>query len=158
MASPGPFPRGGTSGLSLGWGLTRGIDCAPRLVSHVRYLSKKLDCLLIPRGLGYARRCRCGVSFTRVTDGRFDTCRRSTLSCWRRIRISATSFVLGLKSEAMIWRISRRNSIIKWQGYRVSASRLAESNFRYTQVTVDTIDDIASVTRASGPSSFSARI
>src|SRR5262249_29383380 len=33
----------------------------------------------------------------------------------------------------MIWRISRRNSIIKWQGYRVSASRLAESNFRYTK-------------------------
>src|SRR5215831_2055637 len=62
--------------------------------------------------------------------GRFDTCRRSTLSCWRRTRISATSFVLGLKSEAMIWRISRRNSIIKWQGYRVSPSRLAESNFR----------------------------
>src|SRR5262249_41938857 len=65
--------------------------------------------------------------------GRFDICRRSTLSCWRRIRISATSFVLGLKNEAMIWRISRRNSIIKWQGYRVSALRLAESNFRYTQ-------------------------
>src|SRR5207245_1245340 len=60
--------------------------------------------------------------------------RRSTLSCWRRTSISATSFVLGLKSEAMIWRISRSNSIIKWQGYRVSASRLAESNFRYTQV------------------------
>ena len=55
------------------------------------------------------------------------------MSCWRRIRISATSFVLGLKSEAMIWRISRSNSIIKWQGYRVSASRLAESNFRYAQ-------------------------
>src|SRR5262245_865795 len=52
---------------------------------------------------------------------------------WRRTRISATSFVLGLKNEAMIWRISRRDSIIKWQGYRVSASRLAESNFRYTQ-------------------------
>src|SRR5262245_22943777 len=68
-----------------------------------------------------------------LSCGRFDTCRRSTLSCWRRTRISATSFVLGLKSEAMIWRISRRNSIIKWQGYRVSASRLAESNFRYTQ-------------------------
>jgi hypothetical protein len=32
-----------------------------------------------------------------------------------------------------MWRISRSNSIIKWQGYRVSASRLAESNFRYTQ-------------------------
>src|SRR5262245_55011440 len=32
----------------------------------------------------------------------------------------------------MIWRIGRRNSIIKRQGYRVSASRLAES-FRYTQ-------------------------
>src|SRR5262245_43554761 len=25
---------------------------------------------------------------------------------------------------------------IRWQGYRVSASRLAESNFRYTQVPV----------------------
>ena len=35
----------------------------------------------------------------------------------------------------MTWRISRSNSIIKWQGYRVSASRLAESNFRYTQPT-----------------------
>src|SRR5258707_13849169 len=69
-----------------------------------------------------------------LSCGRFDTCRRSTLSCWRRIRISATSFVLGLKSEAMIWRMSRRNSIIKWQGYRVSAWRLAESYFRYTQV------------------------
>src|SRR6267378_3194872 len=68
-----------------------------------------------------------------LSCGRFDTCRRSTLSCWRRTSISATSFVLGLKSEAMIWRISRSNSIIKWQGYRVSASRLAESNFRYTQ-------------------------
>src|SRR5215468_6629277 len=34
----------------------------------------------------------------------------------------------------MMWRISRRNSIIKWQSYRVSASRLGESNFRYTQV------------------------
>jgi len=34
----------------------------------------------------------------------------------------------------MIWRVSRRDSIIKWQGYRVSASRLAESNFRYIQV------------------------
>src|SRR5262245_58574750 len=68
-----------------------------------------------------------------LSCGRFDTCRRSTLSCWRRIRISATSFVLGLKNETMIWRISRSNSIIEWQGYRVSASRLAESNFRYTQ-------------------------
>src|SRR6266436_3097328 len=68
-----------------------------------------------------------------LSCGRFDTCRRSTLSCWRRTRISATSFVVGLKNEAMMWRISRRNSIIRWQGYRVSASRLAESNFRYAQ-------------------------
>src|SRR5262249_1759562 len=30
-----------------------------------------------------------------VSCGRFDTCRRSTLSCWRSTRISATSFVLG---------------------------------------------------------------
>ena len=63
-----------------------------------------------------------------LSCGRLDTCRRSTMSSWRRIRISVTSFVLGLKSEAMIWRISRSNSIIKWQGYRVSASRLAELN------------------------------
>src|SRR5260370_42437628 len=67
-----------------------------------------------------------------LSCGRFDTCRRSTLSCWRRTRISATSFVLGLKNEAMMRRISRSNSIIKWQGYRVSPSRLAESNFRHT--------------------------
>src|SRR5262245_30668721 len=97
-----------------------------------------------------------------LSCGRFDTCRRSTLSCWRRIRISATSFVLGIKNEAMIWRISRRNSIIKWQGYRVSASRLAESNFRYTQaaeVVAMTLpapdlvaDRPAKVTRRRGPS------
>jgi penicillin-insensitive murein DD-endopeptidase len=31
-----------------------------------------------------------------------------------------------------MWRISRSDSIIRWQDYRVSASRLAESNFRYT--------------------------
>src|SRR5262245_28690413 len=30
-------------------------------------------------------------------------------------------------------RISRSNSTIRWQNYRVSASRLAESSFRYTQ-------------------------
>src|SRR6266480_713780 len=76
-----------------------------------------------------------------LSCGRFDTCRRSTLSCWRRTRISATSFVLGLKNEAMIWRISRRNSIIKWQRYRVSASRLAESNFRYRQGAFEFRDD-----------------
>ena len=33
-----------------------------------------------------------------------------------------------------MWRISRSDSIIRWQDYRVSTSRLAESNFRYTQV------------------------
>ena len=32
-----------------------------------------------------------------------------------------------------MWRISWSNSIIKWQDYRVAASGLAESNFRYTQ-------------------------
>src|SRR5262249_40648361 len=37
----------------------------------------------------------------------------------------------------MVWRISRRNSIITWQGYRVSASRPAESNFRYTPLPGD---------------------
>src|SRR5437588_8519940 len=68
-----------------------------------------------------------------LSCGRFDTCRRSTLSCWRRTSISATSFALGLKSDAMMCRVSWSNSIIRWQGYRISASRLAESNFRYTQ-------------------------
>jgi hypothetical protein len=33
-----------------------------------------------------------------------------------------------------MWRMSRSNSIIRWQDYRVSASRLAESNFRYTHL------------------------
>src|SRR5262245_30991089 len=33
----------------------------------------------------------------------------------------------------MMWRISRSNSIIRWQDYRVSAFGLAESNFRYAQ-------------------------
>src|SRR5262245_55120207 len=32
-----------------------------------------------------------------------------------------------------MWRISRSDSIIIWQDYRVSTSRLAESNFRHTQ-------------------------
>ena len=32
-----------------------------------------------------------------------------------------------------MWRISWSNSIIKWQDYRVAASGLAESNFRYTR-------------------------
>jgi hypothetical protein len=68
-----------------------------------------------------------------LSCGRFDTCRRSTLSCWRRTRISTASFALGSQSEAMKCRISRSNSIIGWQDYRVSASRLAESNFRHTQ-------------------------
>src|SRR5437016_13291329 len=31
-----------------------------------------------------------------------------------------------------VCKVSWTNSIIRWQGYRVSASRLAESNFRYT--------------------------
>src|SRR6266566_5826001 len=67
-----------------------------------------------------------------LSCGRFDTCRRSTLSCWRRTRISASSFALDLKSEATMWRISWSNSIIRWQDYRVAALRLAESNFRHT--------------------------
>jgi hypothetical protein len=49
------------------------------------------------------------------------------------IRLSETNLALGLKNDAMLWRISRSNSIIRWKGYRVSASRLAESNFRYAQ-------------------------
>src|SRR5262245_4238932 len=51
--------------------------------------------------------------------------------------VNAASFALGLKNGAMMWTISRSSSIIRWQGYRVSASRLAESNFRYTQLLLD---------------------
>jgi hypothetical protein len=47
-------------------------------------------------------------------------------------RADATSFALGLKSDVTMWRINRSNSIIRWQDCRVSVSRLAESNFRYT--------------------------
>ena len=39
-----------------------------------------------------------------------------------------------------MWRISRSNSIIRWQDYRVPASRLAESNFRHTQVRARRLD------------------
>jgi hypothetical protein len=39
-----------------------------------------------------------------------------------------------LKSKARTLRISWSGPIIEWQDYRVFASRLAESNFRYTQV------------------------
>jgi len=44
--------------------------------------------------------------YTLLSFGRFDTCRRSTLSCWRRTRISASSLALDLKSKAKMWRIS----------------------------------------------------
>ena len=47
-----------------------------------------------------------------------------------------------------MWRISRSDSIIRWQDYRVSTSRLAESNFRYTQ---------AELKREMGPIAFSAQ-
>jgi hypothetical protein len=57
----------------------------------------------------------------------------------------------------MIWRMSRRNSIIKWQGYRVSAWRLAESYFRYTQARrcaqnePDAVDKVNEVLASIGP-------
>jgi hypothetical protein len=63
-------------------------------------------------------------SFSRLLS----SCRMTT----RPDLMSLARNALGLKKEPMIWRISGRNSIIKWQGYRVSAPRLAESYFRYT--------------------------
>jgi hypothetical protein len=67
---------GATADVTLGE-LTSCPDAPnpPRLVALVistpkDHLSKMLDRLLIQRRLGYAQRCRCGVSFTRVTDGK----------------------------------------------------------------------------------------
>src|SRR5262245_53775805 len=69
-----------------------------------------------------------------LSCGRFDTCRRSTLSCWRRTRISATSFALGLKSEAMMWRISRSN---EHQVAGLPSLSLASSRIQFSVHTTD---------------------
>src|SRR5664279_6164484 len=55
--------------------------------------------------------------------GRFDARRRSTLICCRRIRISASSFALDLKSEATTPRISLNRSFIRSRTYAVCSLR-----------------------------------
>src|SRR5262249_26101637 len=56
-------------------------------------------------------------------------------SRWRSqpatVKEAGKLYLPAIQSSASLH--SRRNSIIKWQGYRVSASRLDEPNFRYTQ-------------------------
>ena len=55
--------------------------------------------------------------------GRFGARRRSTLICCRRIRISAASFALDLKSEVRTPRISLNRSFIRSQTYPVCSLR-----------------------------------
>ena len=76
-------------------------------------------------------------SFSAVADGvlRLDT-RTGQISQCSRSDAGWACKVVADERSALETEIARLqgNSIIKWQGYRVSASRLAESNFRYTQV------------------------
>src|ERR1700704_3522697 len=66
--------------------------------------------------------------------GRFGVRRRSTLSCCRRTRFSASSVALALKREARIPSISLNRSVIRMRAYAVRLLRLDESNFRYPQL------------------------
>src|SRR5258706_1943622 len=61
--------------------------------------------------------------------GRFGACRRSTLTCWRRTRFSASSLALDLKSDPRTWRISLNKSIIRSQAYPVCSLRPSRIEF-----------------------------
>jgi hypothetical protein len=55
--------------------------------------------------------------------GRFGACRRSTLTCCRSVKFSASNFALDLKHEAKIPRISWNRSFIRRQAYPVCSLR-----------------------------------
>src|ERR1700739_505046 len=61
--------------------------------------------------------------------GRFGVRRRSTLSCCRRTRFSASSVALALKREARIPRISLNRSVIRMRAYAVRLLRLRGIEF-----------------------------
>src|ERR1700723_1660640 len=61
--------------------------------------------------------------------GRFGVRRRSTLSCCRRTRFSASSVALALKREARIPRISLNRSVIRMRAYAVRLLRLRPIEF-----------------------------
>src|ERR1700731_3087593 len=61
--------------------------------------------------------------------GRFGVRRRSTLTCCRRTRFSASSVALALKREARIPRISLNRSVIRMRAYAVRLLRLRRIEF-----------------------------
>src|ERR1700733_5235931 len=61
--------------------------------------------------------------------GRFGVRRRSTLTCCRRTRFSASSVALALKLEARIPRISLNRSVIRLRAYAVRLLRLRRIEF-----------------------------
>src|ERR1700738_340317 len=61
--------------------------------------------------------------------GRFGVRRRSTLTCCRRTRFSASSVALALKREARIQRISLSRSVITMRAYAVRLLRLRRIEF-----------------------------
>jgi hypothetical protein len=80
------------------------------------------------------------IATTSRTDGirivevrSFGVHRRSTLTCCRRTRFSASSVALALKREARIPRISLNSSVIRMRATPSACCVYAESNFRYTQ-------------------------
>src|SRR6202022_85581 len=61
--------------------------------------------------------------------GRFGVRRRSTLTCCRRTRFSASSVALALKREARIPRISLNRLVIRTRAYAVRLLRLRRIEF-----------------------------
>src|SRR6201998_3038166 len=61
--------------------------------------------------------------------GRFGVRRRSTLTCCRKTRFSASSVALALKREARIPRISLNRSVIRMRAYAVRLLRLRRIEF-----------------------------
>jgi hypothetical protein len=61
--------------------------------------------------------------------GRFGVRRRSTLTCCRTTRFSASSVALALKREARIPKISLNRSVIRMQAYAVRLLRLRRIEF-----------------------------
>jgi hypothetical protein len=91
-----------------------------------------------PGRMGFSERTREGTSDKdkqkapdRYYGGAFASALagESTLTCWRRIRFSASSLALDLKSEARTWGNSLNKSIIRQQAYPVCSSRPSRIEF-----------------------------
>src|SRR5260370_4500097 len=87
--------------------------------------------------------------------GRFGVRRRSTLTCCRRTRFSASSVALALKREARIPKISLNRSVIRIRAYAVRLLRLRRIEF---SVHTALLSDAAAVGEAMAKASaFSKR-